>query len=104
MSATITVNNQMFIAPGLVTRFGTGNLGTYATNGVAVTPQNIGLGVISYLRIEPVSGYIFNYDQSTQKIIARRETNDGTGGSILAEVPNGFNLSSITFSWTASGI
>lgn len=49
---------------------GTGNLGTYATGGIAVTAANLGLGRIDSLVIDPAGGYTFEWVRSTGKIKA----------------------------------
>ena len=44
---------------------GTGNLGTYATSGIAVTAAQCGLGTMDELIIDPAGGYVFEYVKST---------------------------------------
>lgn len=51
---------------------GTINLGIYATNGVAVSAAQVGLGVIDRLDIQPTGGYVFEYIPSTGKVKAYR--------------------------------
>lgn len=71
MASTITLTGDWMISLG--NRFqttGTGNLGTYATNGIAVTAAQLGLGTIYSLVIDPAGGYLFEYVASTGKIKA----------------------------------
>jgi hypothetical protein len=49
---------------------GTGNLGTYATDGIAVTAAQVGLGVLEDLQVSPVDGYVFEYDKANGKVKA----------------------------------
>lgn len=49
---------------------GTGNLGTYATSGVAITAAQVGLGVLQSLVIDPAGGYTFEWVKSTGLIKA----------------------------------
>lgn len=71
MAATITLTGDWLVSFGNRTQtFGTGNLGVYATSGIAVTPGKVGLGVIQSLVIDPAAGYIFEYIASTGKVKA----------------------------------
>jgi len=71
MAVTINLPGDWLISLGnRAQTTGTGNLGTYATGGIAVTPQNVGLGAIYSMRIETAGGYIFEYVASTGKIKA----------------------------------
>lgn len=49
---------------------GTVNLGTYATNGISVTPHMIGLKTIISFQADPTAGYVFQYDHTAQKLKA----------------------------------
>jgi hypothetical protein len=49
---------------------GTGNLGVYATGGLAVTAAQVGLGRIESLVVDPAGGYSFEYVRSTGKVKA----------------------------------
>ncbi len=78
MAATITIG-QYINAGSENIRTGTGNLGAYVNTGgnygVAVTPNQFGLGRISNLVIDDAGGYRFTYVASTGRIIAY-----GSGG------------------------
>lgn len=72
------------------------NLGTYATGGVSVTPQDLGLERVDHtiITIKSVAGSTasqavqFEYNQTTQKIISYTSEN--------AETTNATNLSNLT--------
>lgn len=71
MASAITLSGDWLISLGNRRQtLGTGNLGVYATNGIAVTAAQVGLGVIDDLLIEPAGGYTFSYVKSTGKVIA----------------------------------
>lgn len=71
MASTITLSGDWLISAGSRRQtFGTGNLGTYASGGVAVSPTQVGLGVIDSLTIDPAGGYTFFYDASSGKVLA----------------------------------
>lgn len=71
MASTITLSGDWMISLGNRRETsGTGNLGTYATNGIAVTPAQLGLGTIYSFVIDPAGGYIFEYVASTGKVKA----------------------------------
>jgi hypothetical protein len=102
MSSTITLTGDWLISMGnrMMTR-GTGNLGSYSTNGVAVTAAQLGLGQVTDLIIDPAAGYVFQYLPSTGKIKAFWT---GAGlSAVLAEVTDSTSLSGITFTWRAIG-
>ena len=71
MASTISLTGDWLVNIGNRTQTsGTGNLGTYATSGVAVTAAQVGLGVIHSLVIDPAGGYTFEYVASTGKVKA----------------------------------
>ncbi len=71
MASTITLAGDWLVSLGNRRQTtGTGNLGTYATSGVAVTAGQVGLGVIQSLVIDPAGGYTFEYVASTGKVKA----------------------------------
>lgn len=71
MAATMTLAGDWMINIGNRRQTsGTGNLGTYATNGVTVSAATVGLGVINSLVIDPAGGYTFEYVASTGKVKA----------------------------------
>lgn len=71
MASTISLTGDWLVSLG--NRFqtsGTGNLGTYATSGVAITAAQVGLGVLHSLVIDPAGGYTFEWVKSTGKVKA----------------------------------
>jgi hypothetical protein len=102
MSSTITLSGDWLISLGNRRQTkGTGNLGTYATGGIAVTANQVGLGVLESLSVRPAGGYVFEYVPSTAKIKAY--WTGATTSAVLAEVDTSTNLSSITFTFLAEG-
>jgi hypothetical protein len=68
MASTITLTGDWLVNLGNRNQtFGTGNLGIYATNGIAVTAGQVGLGVIDSLVIDPAGGYVFQYTSGKVK-------------------------------------
>ena len=87
-------------------RRGTISLGTYATNGVAVTPKNLELVRIDDIDIQPSGGYVFEWLPSTGKVKAYRQKDPGAAGGAdipLPEVANAFDLSAVTARFRAEG-
>jgi len=71
MSATMTLTGDWLQSVGNTAQTsGTGNLGVYATGGISVTPQMVGLGRISQLIVNPAGGYTFKYNSTTSKLQA----------------------------------
>lgn len=71
MPSTITLTGDWLANIGnRMETYGTGNLGTYATGGVAVTAAQVGLGTIYSMEIDPAGGYTFSYNATTKKILA----------------------------------
>jgi len=71
MASTITLSGDWLVSLGSAMQTsGTGNLGTYATGGIAVSAQQVGLGVIKSMVIDPAGGYTFEWVASTGKIKA----------------------------------
>lgn len=71
MASTITLAGDWMVSLGNKRQTsGTGNLGTYATSGVAVTANQVGLGVVDAIVIDPAGGYVFDYVKSTGKVLA----------------------------------
>jgi hypothetical protein len=84
MASTITLSGDWLHSIGdrLMTA-GTGNLGNpYATDGIAVSAAQCGLGVIDSLEVDPVGGYIFSYVKSTGKVKAFAASGTVTGGTV----------------------
>jgi hypothetical protein len=73
MASTISLTGDWLVSFGnKYQTAGTGNLGTYATNGVAVTAAQVGLGTIESLVIDPAGGYVFEWDKAAGKVKAYR--------------------------------
>lgn len=82
MAATITLTGDYRTSLGSKNEtIGTGNLGAYVNtggnHGVAVTPNNFGLGTIDSLIISDAGGFRFVYVPATGRIVAY-----GNGGVI----------------------
>ncbi len=71
MASTITLTGDWMVSLGNRRQTsGTGNLGTYATAGIAVTAAQVGLGVLQSLVVDPAGGYTFEWVASTGKVKA----------------------------------
>lgn len=86
------------------------SLGSYATNGVAVTPANLGFASTTddqfHVDVQGSSGYVAEYDHTNQKIKAYRQKDPAAAGGAdiaLPEVGNGVDLSGVTFRVAAYG-
>lgn len=103
MASSITVNTDGKFASGnKLHRLGTGNLGNpYATGGIAVSANQVGLSVIEHLAVMPAGGYVFEWVKSTGKVKAYEEESVAAGGA-LVEV-GAVDLSGTTFRWQAIG-
>lgn len=102
MASTMTLSGDWLISMGSRTQTrGTGNLGTYATNGIAVSAAQVGLGTIDSLVVDPAGGYVFEYVASTGKVKAY--WTGAATSAVLAEVDNETNLAGVTFNWRAIG-
>jgi len=89
MSSTITLTGDWLISLGNRSEtVGTGNLGTYATGGIAVTPNQVGLGTIYSMGIDPAGGYTFSYIPSTGKIKAFAASSGSFTATGTNSVPN----------------
>lgn len=56
-------------------------VGVYATGGVAVTPQQLGLTRLDLVLPAPAAGYIFEYDHANQKLKAFTPTSVAMAGT-----------------------
>lgn len=102
MASTITLTGDWLVSVGNRKQTkGTGNLGTYATAGIAVTPAQLGLGQIDSLIINPAGGYVFTYSPSAGKVLAYWTGASASG--VLAEVDTNTNLAAVTFTFLAEG-
>jgi hypothetical protein len=110
MAATFTLDSGRdgrAVAGDRFIRRGSGNVGTYATNGVAVTKANFDLPVsLTHLEVDSSGGYIFEFDKANSKIKAYRQKDPAAAGGAdipLPEVANAVDLSSITPRFRAEG-
>jgi hypothetical protein len=110
MAASFTIDPQpsgYTSAAALRMTNGTVNLGSYATAGMAVTPQMFGLdGVIIALILSPTSGYVFAWDKANSKILAYRNKDPGAAGGAdipMPEVANAVDLSAVNIPVIAFG-
>lgn len=111
MSSTITLDtgsDGSKVAGAVKVRYGSGNLGTYASNGVAVTTTQFGFALkISDLDARNAAGIVFEWDKTNSKVKAFRQKDPGAvGGADIAlpEVANGVDLSAVTFRFRAEGL
>lgn len=101
MASSMTVSDKYAVGNKLQ-RNGTGNLGTYATNGVAVSASQLGLSVIDELMVHSAGGYVFEWDKANGKVKCYEEEAVAAGGP-LVETANATDISATTFRWTARG-
>jgi hypothetical protein len=102
MASSITLAGDWMLSVGnrrMVV--GSGNLGTYTTGGIAITPAQVGLGTIDYFDISQSGGYTFEYIPSSGKMKAYWDS--GSAGAVLSEVTNATNLSSTVFQFEVTG-
>lgn len=109
MSATITIVNRRAAGNRFI-REGTGNLGVYATGGIAVTKSQFELPAsLKDLEVRNAGGYSFEIISLTDAgctIKAYDEKDPGAaGGADIADpqVGNTIDLSAVTFRFVASG-
>lgn len=107
MASTISLTGDWLVSLGNRRMSkGTGNLGNpYAAGGIAITPNQVGLGQIDEMIIFPAGGYVFEYVPSTGKIKAYDQTDPANAGGAdipLAEV-GAVDLSGTTFRFVAIG-
>lgn len=107
MASTMTLSGDWMVSLGnrRLTQ-GTGNLGTYATGGIAVTATQVGLGAIDDLVVMPAGGYVFEYDKTNGKVLAYDQKDPAAAGGAdiaLPQVATATSLSSITFRFHAFG-
>jgi len=107
MASTITLSGDWLNTFGAkrATR-GSGNLGNpYASGGIAVTPAQVGLGVLEDLNVQPTSGYVFEYVPSTGKVKAYDQKDPAAAGGADIALPEvgAIDLSAVVFRWTAVG-
>ncbi len=83
MALSVTIKSRRNVGNQVVVTADV-NLNTYAAGGIAATPATFGLTRIDNVELPMKLGYVFEYDYSAQKIMARY-----TGAAVstaLAEV------------------
>lgn len=100
MASTVTMNDDQFEN----FKFGTVNLGAYATGGVAVTGVQVGCPEsLVQLIVHPSAGYVFEYVPSSGKVKAYYEDGAASGKEALPEVNASVDLSGVNPQFTAFG-
>lgn len=70
---------------------------SYATGGEALTYRDLGFSQRpDVVIVESKSGYVFEYDSTNEKLLARWGDNDNAADGPLVEVPAATNLAAIT--------
>lgn len=101
MASTITLSGDYLTSLGNRQQTqGTGNIGTYATGGIAVSAKQLGLGLTESMAIYPAGGYVFSYNPTAATVMAYEA---GSANSEFHEVDTNTNLSAVTFVWVAIG-
>lgn len=107
MSSTINLTGDWMVSVGSRRMtYGTGNLGSYTTGGVAITAPQCGLGVIDLMDVNASGGYVFEWLASSGLVKAYDQKDPAAAGGAdipLPEVGTGTNLGSINFSFQAFG-
>lgn len=100
MASSVTLDSSQLVRNR---KYGTLSLGSsYATGGVAVTPQQLGFSnTIEHLQVAPSAGYLFEWIPASNKVKAY-VTGSALSG-VLAEAANATNLSAITPRFEAVG-
>lgn len=107
MSATATLDTPVdkgrAYSFGNLIRRGTIDLGTYATNGVAVTKSTFDLPVsLDNLIVQPSGGYAPAWDAANGKLLVYW-VDTSTDGAPLAEITDNTDLGAIDFRFEAAG-
>ena len=106
ISITIDKDDGRYVQGNRYVRKGYGNLGIYATGGVAFTPATFDLSSISQLDVANAGGYVFEWDKTNQKIKAYRQKDPAAPGGAdipMPEVANAVDLSTVTFRFRVDG-
>lgn len=105
MASTISLTGDWLINIGnRMQTSGTGNLGTYATGGIAVSPEQVGLGTIQSLVVDPAGGYTFSYVASTGKVIAYYGSSAGTPAGTIAVTDGAVTVGGGSAPFTDTGL
>lgn len=104
MASSMTVSDKYAVGNKLQ-RNGTGNLGTYATGGIAVTAAQLALSVIDELMVHSAGGYVFEWDKANGKVKAYLQKAPADLGASDIPLPElgAVDISATTFRWTARG-
>lgn len=110
MASTITLDSGQKgrgVAGDRLIRRGSGNLGVYATNGIAVTLGQFEFPTeISDLDLGAGAGIVFEFDKANMKIKAYRNKDPGAAGGAdiaLPEVGNAVDITTAAFRFRAEG-
>ena len=86
MASTITLTGDWMTSLGNRRQTnGTGNPGTYAAGGIAVSAKQVGLGFIDDMAVSPAGGLVFEYDKTNGKVLAYQQTDPTAAGG--ANIP-----------------
>lgn len=109
MASTITIVDR-YVQGNRYVRTGTGNLGVYATGGIAVTKAQFELNAsLKDLQIRNAGGYVFEVTALTDagatiKAYDQKDPAASGGADIaLPQVGNTVDLSAVTFAFNAAG-
>lgn len=100
--ASVAINDRLKMSNANVS-IGDITIGTYATNGVAVTAAQFGMNTLKFVLASPTAGYVFQYDYANQKLKAYYADYDGSADGALIEVANSANLGSVVARTIAVG-
>lgn len=111
MASTVTLQSPQFALGPELFRFGTFNLGVYATGGITISASQLKLRAIEYFQPQAFNGVVYvasGYaaDKSTVTIKAYQNKNpaDVGGADIpLPEVTNATDLTSATVGFMVFG-
>lgn len=99
MALTSTQQHNFVVGDRRETSFDI-SLNTYATGGVAYTPQKFGLAAkVDILQVSPKAGYVFETDYANKKIVAYQQKDPANAGGAdipLVEVADTTDLSGVT--------
>ena len=111
MASTITIDAQPLgrrVSGSKKVRQGVGNLGAYATGGVAVTKAQLEFAIsVDDFAIRPTGGYVFEWIKSSGLVKAYDQKDPAAAGGAdiaLPEVGNAVSLAAVSFRFRAEGI
>lgn len=100
MASTLTVAGTTVWGNKRIT-YGTGNLGTYAANGIAVTAAQCGLKALEFLYVGNVGGYVMEWDKANGKVKVYLDATPAASAA-LPEL-GAVDISTSTLNWLAIG-